>query len=364
MKVLHVLNGFKNGGIESLSMQLIKHSPNTVENYLLNTKRREQSMAPFFRNLKAHNYLNEIIQWEECDGIVLFIRTIFLCFRTRPDGLLIYPFNRPMLWIAFAARLTGVKTIAVTVQNTAPKSNSQQKKWASLLFGFQCLRVLAVPCTKAIVNSIESASARASLSKVIHNGCDMNDIAFRANKARKERPTNDPLRVIMVSRLDTIKDQKTLIEAFNLVKQADWKLQIVGEGAKRKELETLANNLGLNIKETFLGKRFDIPELLGQADIFAFSTTPAEGFGIVLIEAMAAGLPIIASNVPACREVLQEGMAGELLPYGDVKAWSEKLRQLLTSPTQRKELTQRSIKFASEYDIQKSASNWYQLLKP
>ena len=364
MKVLHVLNGFKNGGIESLAIQLIKHAPIKVENYLLNTNSKEQSMSIFFDDLVINNYLNEIFQWKECDGLILFIRTFILCRKTKPDSLLIYPFNRPMLWIAFAARLAGVKKIAVTIQNTAPRSSPLQKKWSSLLFWFNRLEVLVVPCTKAIVNSIMAFGSQDLLCEVIHNGCDTEEIRSRAKLAREKRPPNDSLRVIMVSRLDTIKDQKTLLKAFSLVKQTNWKLQLVGEGSKRMELESLAINLGLNVKETFLGKRFDIPELLGQADLFAFSTTPAEGFGIVLIEAMAAGLPIIASNVPACCEVLQEGDAGELLPYGDIESWSQKLRQLLLSNTQRNELTKRSIKYAHKYDIKESASNWYQLLKP
>tara|TARA_Y100001968_G_scaffold141817_1_gene129643 strand:+ start:19640 stop:20734 length:1095 start_codon:yes stop_codon:yes gene_type:complete len=364
MKVLHVLNGFKNGGIESLAIQLIKHAPITVENCLLNANRREQGMSTFFRNLKSNNYLSKILEWEECDGIVLFVKTFLLCLKIRPDSILIYPFNRPMLLVAFAARLAGVKRIAITVQNTAPKSLSSQRKWATLLFWFNRLKILVVPCTKAIINSIQPYSARTVLSEVIHNGCDTQDISSRANITRRKRTPNDSLRVIMVSRLDTIKDQTTLIKAFNRVKQANWKLQLVGEGSKRKELESLAIDLGLNIEETFLGKRFDIPELLGQADIFAFSTTPAEGFGIVLIEAMAAGLPIIASDVPACREVLDEGKAGKLLPYGDIESWSRELHQLLLSPTKRNQLAQKSIKYAAKYDIQETASNWYQLLKP
>ena len=54
--------------------------------------------------------------------------------------------------------------------------------------------------------------------------------------------------------------------------------------------------------------------MLAEADIFAFSTTLSEGFGIALIEAMAARLPIIATDVPACREVLDNGKAGILIP--------------------------------------------------
>ena len=147
----------------------------------------------------------------------------------------------------------------------------------------------------------------------------------------------------MVARLDPIKDQSTLLRAFAAAREPGWQLQLVGEGPNRLRLEALASELGLGPAQVFLGRRSDIPELLGQADLFALSTTPAEGFGIVLIEAMAAGLPIIASDVPACREVLLEGAAGVLLPPGDVSAWARQLQVLMTSVSEREAMAARAF---------------------
>ena len=81
----------------------------------------------------------------------------------------------------------------------------------------------------------------------------------------------------------------------------------------------------------FWGPRSDVPELLGQMDVFAFSTTRDEGFGIALIEAMAAGLPVVASDVPACREVLDDGAAGILVPAGDPAPLAQAIGALLSS---------------------------------
>lgn len=97
--------------------------------------------------------------------------------------------------------------------------------------------------------------------------------------------------------------------------------------------------------------------------MFAFSTTAAEGFGIALIEALAAGLPVLASDVSACREVLAGGKAGELIPPRDVKAWSRSLQQVMSSRQRRIELSQRASKYASRYDIAKTAHHWYLLLE-
>ena len=166
----------------------------------------------------------------------------------------------------------------------------------------------------------------------------------------------------MVARLDHIKDQRTLLRAFAAARHAGWQLQLVGEGPDRPLLEALARELGLDPAKVFLGRRSDIPELLGQADLFAFSTTPAEGFGIVLIEAMAAGLPIIASDVPACREVLRDGAAGELIPPGVVDAWLERLQGLIASADQRDYLAIKASSCAHHYDIRNTAERWSRLL--
>ena len=99
-------------------------------------------------------------------------------------------------------------------------------------------------------------------------------------------------------------------------------------------------------------------------DLFAFSTTEAEGFGIVLIEAMAAGLPVIASDVPACREVLADGAAGVLVPPGEVQAWTIRLGELMSQPKTRQRLAEASATRAKTYGIEACASRWYRELIP
>ena len=168
----------------------------------------------------------------------------------------------------------------------------------------------------------------------------------------------------MVARLDQIKDQASLIQAFAGCKSTEWDLVLVGDGPCREPLEELSRSCGLDPSKIFLGKRLDIPEILGSFDLFAFSTTDAEGFGIVLIEAMAAGLPVIASDVPACREVLADGAAGVLVPPGEVQAWTTRLRELMSQPKTRQRLAEASSIRAKTYGIEACASLWYQELIP
>ena len=122
----------------------------------------------------------------------------------------------------------------------------------------------------------------------------------------------------MVARLDPIKDQATLIRAFAEIASGHPQAELWLIGDERGgELCDLAAGEGMADRAVFWGPRTTSPELLGQMDVFAFSTSRDEGFGIALIEAMAAGLPVVASDVPACREVLDDGAAGILVPAGD-----------------------------------------------
>jgi len=93
----------------------------------------------------------------------------------------------------------------------------------------------------------------------------------------------------------------------------DAQVWLVGDGSRRAELTSLSLSLGLGGVVEFLGTRRDVPQLLGWSDLFVFSTTGAEGLGTVLIEALAAELPVVATDVPACREVLDGGLWGKLV---------------------------------------------------
>ena len=360
-KVLHILSGFHAAGIENLALQLIRSTPNHFASYLLNIDPSSTNLLPTFQQLISAGNLQAIYQTKN-RGITLFVRLLLLPKFHTFDSVVIYPCNLSLLWLIAAFRLNGPKLIAICLQNTAPHSSIKRFKWFCLLRILLFLRVHLVCCSDAVADSIKGLLPVNYSCKVIPNGCATDLIAARSLNTLPLTQKSNAFKVMMVARLDQIKDQATLIKAFANASNRDWELYLVGDGPTRSSLERLVYSYDLASSVTFLGNRLDVPELLGSVDCFAFSTTASEGFGIVLIEAMAAGLPVIASDVPACREVLDHGNAGLLVPCGDIQSWCDALFRVFSDESFRTSLSQASSKRAKDYDIQISADAWFTLL--
>lgn len=136
-----------------------------------------------------------------------------------------------------------------------------------------------------------------------------------------------------VGRLEPVKDQANLIRAFRRVRLAvpQAVLVLVGDGALRAELEAAAASEGVLEATRFLGDRGDVPQLLQGFDVFALSSV-SEGYSIALLEACAAGLPIVATDVGGNSEIVRDGSNGLLAPARDADSLAAALVQLLSSP--------------------------------
>jgi glycosyltransferase involved in cell wall biosynthesis len=104
---------------------------------------------------------------------------------------------------------------------------------------------------------------------------------------------------------------------------------------------------GVGHRVRFLGHRDDVPDVVAAADVFVFPSR-YEGLGGSLLEAMALGVPVVASDVPAIREIVGAGPAGILVPVDDVDAWASAVRSLLDDPAQRAALGARGRELFDE----------------
>lgn len=157
---------------------------------------------------------------------------------------------------------------------------------------------------------------------VIYNGIDTNAFTRNAHLGgvvRRELGlrANDFV-MLMVARLDYLKDHATAIRTLGRVARhvPRAKLVLVGEGPERAKVETLISELRLTDHVRLLGLRKDVPRLLSAADAFLL-TSISEGIPLTAIEAMASGLPVVATRVGGLCEVVEHGATGFLAPAGD-----------------------------------------------
>lgn len=139
---------------------------------------------------------------------------------------------------------------------------------------------------------------------VVRNGVPDVDTSLRAS------PRSDPPRLIMVARLAPPKDPLRLLRVLATI-EAPWTLDLVGEGELRAELERFITDRGLSERVRLLGARDDVPELLARAQGFVL-TSRWEGLPLTILEAMRAGLPVVAADVGGVGEAVAHGVTGFL----------------------------------------------------
>ena len=162
----------------------------------------------------------------------------------------------------------------------------------------------------------------------VHNG--MPDLApqLRAD------PGRSPVRLVMVARFGAQKDHPTLLRALAGLRDHAWELDLIGDGPLLGQTQSLAATLGIGDRVRFLGQRMDVAEMLAETQISLLATN-WEGFPLSILEAMRAGLPVVASAVGGISESVRDGETGFVVPRGEVDVLRDRIGRLLTDPALR-----------------------------
>jgi sugar transferase (PEP-CTERM/EpsH1 system associated) len=178
----------------------------------------------------------------------------------------------------------------------------------------------------------DEVGIRTEKVSTIHNGVDLRRFCpMDRGEARTRIGLPRHGRVIgTVGRLDPVKDQASLIHAFAKLRPGhpDTRLLIVGDGPYRAELARLVRGYGVEDQVLLAGERQDIPVVLAAMDVFALPSI-AEGMSNTLLEAMASGLPAVATRVGGTAELLEDGKTGRLIERGDRAALEKVLCEYL-----------------------------------
>jgi len=155
-----------------------------------------------------------------------------------------------------------------------------------------------------------------------------------AHWREKEHFDRDAILFTCVGRLEPQKNPLLLLQAFAALKDPRIHLIMMGEGSLREQLATYIREHGLERRVHLLGKRNEVPECLAASDVFVLSSN-WEGNPLAVMEAMAAGLPVVGTTVGGIPELVESGQQGILVPPGDCAAFTDAMRTLLNDPEKR-----------------------------
>jgi glycosyltransferase involved in cell wall biosynthesis len=273
-------------------------------------------------------------------GLIELVR---LLQRERPD-IVHASSSKAGVLARVAARLVGVPVCVFTAHGWAfaahARLSARLYRWADRLVRPLTTATICVS-EREREAGLRARTCDAARTVVIPNAVDVSG----APQARHDRAK--PL-IVAVGRLKAPKDFVTLVRALDALPARPFEALIVGEGPDRRQLEHEIRRLGLAARVRLAGERGDVPELLAGADVFVLSSA-SEGLPMSALEAMAAGLPVVASRVGGVPELVIDGQTGLLVRPRDPDELAAALERLVGDSALRRRLGAAGRKRAKEH---------------
>ena len=348
------ISDFRIGGAQKLVSDVLSHIDHDQFEVHLITLMQFDEQESFYDTIPDHVHVHKV-HFKGFKDIGAWMNTVKLLRKIRPDVVWSNLFFTNTV-LRFLKLLVGYKVVSIE-QNTYLSKNWKHKL-ADRYLAKLTYRIVAV--SKYLVEfTSEDEGIPKEKFVVIHNGTDVGAMSKRALAHSKVETKNelgfspeDKL-IVNIGQLIAQKNQALLVDAFNIFskKHPDYKLLILGEGAViRKELEEKVEEYGLSDKVFLMGIQRDVPKFLNVSEFFVLSSR-FEGFPIVIIEALACGLPIISTPVSGSDEYVHEGKNG-FLAQETADDLGEKMSQLAASSTDEKEkLSKHAGEVSLQYDI-------------
>ena len=334
MRIVHVVTSLAGGGLERVVIELVRHAERAGH---------QSHIVCLNRTAKMTDELRED-QFTVLDSgrrfSMLAPVELTRCLRGHePDVLHLHS----GVWFksAYAGRLARLAPIVLT-DHGRPHPDALVGRSFDGLAARIADQVVAVSAPLAEYLAAKLHVPRGKLT-VIKNGIRIQALATEAERrgVRAELGIDASALVLgSVGRLDPVKAIDRLVAAFaDLFHSGAWQpaslvLLLVGEGSDRVELERQVEALGVGGMVRFMGQRSDVHRLLGAMDVFV-QTSLSEGTSLAVLEAMAAGVPVVATAVGGTPDVLGKEGADQLVGVGDHAALTAALARLLHDPTER-----------------------------
>jgi glycosyltransferase involved in cell wall biosynthesis len=348
--VLHIINSLSVGGAERLVSQLVQFQVQFGQRIgvLLLSKPIDSSKDFICQVAKYAKLYHSSIPLRDSRQIFEIIRVV-KDFQPDVVHVHLYP---AQLWTAIASIGLGSHISWVTTEH----STRNRRRGKPLFWFLDYLmynrydRILAI--TKAVQEALlDWVNIPVNKLTIVTNGIDLTQFHPLVEPSNT---VSQPFKIISVARLQKPKDFLTVLKAISLLSHPI-RFQIVGDGPERASLEEYARQLCISDSVNFLGFRSDIPQLLQDCDVSVHSSQ-WEGLSLAVVEAMSTGLPIIASDVPGLREIV-DGY-GLLFPFEDVKMLQKHLESLIIDTKLRTVLREKSLQKAKEFSIEYTARDY------
>jgi glycosyltransferase involved in cell wall biosynthesis len=274
----------------------------------------------------------------------------------RAEGIDLLHFHSPaaggQLVPALAARLAGVRASLATYHQVQPWLLPPRSRALNRVIHTRLIdHTLAV--SEGVRQTLDARTGvPAGRVQVLHNGID--PVPAVTPPVAPALPWREPGTVLLgcFGRLSPEKGLPVVLQAMALLQERcpQAHLLIAGDGPQRGELEALADSLGLARRVHFLGFREDARALMGAVDVVVHA--PAyEGFGLVVLEAMAAGKPVVVNDAPGgITEIVQAEETGLVVPLGSAPALADTLQRLVADPQARERLgRQGALRFQTRF---------------
>ncbi len=336
MKILHIISSLEIGGAQRLMADLLPLMKKEHDVTLLVNK---QVDSVFERSISAAGI--KIISMKQPNLYSLTNPFLFIKLIKGYDIVHVHLFPT-LYWVALASLFVKVNLV-YTEHNT---SNRRRGKWylrpleRFIYNRYKKIISISDKTQEALLNWLGEQKGD-NRFVIVNNGVNLS--AFQNVKKEKIYPHT----LIMVARFAPAKDQKTIIRAVTLLEN-DVHVIFVGEGDSLEECKSLAKDLNVSERVHFVGNQTDVASWLAKADI-GIQSSIWEGFGLTSVEMMAAGLPVIASDVDGLRQVV-EG-AGLLFPCGDEKKLAEHIGNLIANQDYYNTIRKQCIECSKQYDI-------------
>jgi len=195
-----------------------------------------------------------------------------------------------------------------------------------------------IPCSSAVASHMKSLGFSESAMEMIYNPVDMveysRDISRRKAFRRKYNINEHDFVILGAGRFVDWKGFDSLIRACSLLRketeiEKNWHLWLVGDGPEMSRYKKCASESNVSDKTTFWGFQNEIKQFLWAADLFVQPSREPEGFSLMLLESMAAGLPAIATAIGGTLDIIDDNQSGWLFEPGDIQKLSVILKKLL-----------------------------------